>query len=229
MGTSGSTPNNVTQSQVTANPYQQPQPVVNSPVTLPKELTSGWEEALQTAGLNGFSDVTKNMGYVLAMLPDMMIGMFTGKNPNLQLEDNLLPLAAIFGGMFIKNPLLKLLLLGFGGANLLNNAGHAALGEVKPASNPRITFKQYAEEQLNERISNPAMKGSSMIAHIDGKPCVIGISEAAVDAYEKGCLPLSTLANAVLKRYDENNALASKEYEKNVHFEEQKAQALGIK
>ena len=229
MGTSYSTPNKVTQSQVTGDAYQQPQAMDNSPATLQKDLTSGWEEALQTAGLNGFGDVTKNMGYVLAMLPDMIIGMFTGKNPNLQLEDNLLPLAAIFGGMFIKNPLLKLLLLGFGGANLLNNAGHAALGEVKPTSQPRITYKQYAEEELNDRISNPAMKGSSMIVHIDGKPCVIGISEAAVDAYEKGSLPLSTLANAVLKRYDENNALAAKEYEKNVHWEEQKAQTLGLK
>lgn len=99
--------------------------------TLSKEMFSGWEDALDKVGLSGFGDVTKNMGYVLAMLPDMIIGMFTGKNPNLQLEDNLLPLSAIFGGMFVRNPLLKLLLVGFGGANLLNNAGHAALGIAK--------------------------------------------------------------------------------------------------
>ena len=59
----------------------------------PTELAEGWGNALQHAGLSDFSDVTKNLGYVLAMLPDMIIGMFTGKNPNLQLEDNLLPLA----------------------------------------------------------------------------------------------------------------------------------------
>lgn len=63
------------------------------------------------------------------MLPDMIIGMFTGKTPNLKLQDNLMPLAAIVGGMFVKNPLLKLLLIGFGGANILNKAGHAAISD----------------------------------------------------------------------------------------------------
>lgn len=44
-----------------------------------QDLNAGWADALDKMGLSGFSDVTKNMGYVLAMLPDMMIGMFTGK------------------------------------------------------------------------------------------------------------------------------------------------------
>ena len=38
-----------------------------------QELNAGWADALDKMGLSGFSDVTKNMGYVLAMLPDMMI------------------------------------------------------------------------------------------------------------------------------------------------------------
>lgn len=159
----------------------------------------------------------------------MMIGMFTGKNPNLQVNDNLLPLAAIFGGMFVKSPLLKLLLLGFGGANLLNNAGHAALGLAKPASPQRVSYRQYEEEKLNPRISNPAISGTSMIADIDGKPCVIEISDHAIDAYERGNLPLSTLANAVLKKYDENNAFAEREYERGIHQELQQQHSLGIK
>lgn len=194
-----------------------------------QELNAGWADALDKMGLSGFSDVTKNMGYVLAMLPDMMIGMFTGKNPNLQVNDNLLPLAAIFGGMFVKSPLLKLLLLGFGGANLLNNAGHAALGLAKPASPQRVSYRQYEEEELNPRISNPAISGKSMIADIDGKPCVIEISDHAIDAHERGNLPLSTLANAVLKKYDENNVLASSEYERGIHQELQQQHSLGIK
>lgn len=194
-----------------------------------QELNAGWADALDKMGLSGFSDVTKNMGYVLAMLPDMMIGMFTGKNPNLQVNDNLLPLAAIFGGMFVKSPLLKLLLLGFGGANLLNNAGHAALELAKPTSPQRVSYRQYEEEKLNPRISNPAISGTSMIADIDGKPCVIEISDYAIDAYERGNLPLSTLANAVLKKYDENNAFAEREYERGIHQELQQQHSLGIK
>ena len=197
--------------------------------TLTKEMFSGWEDALDKVGLSGFSDVTKNMGYVLAMLPDMIIGMFTGKNPNLQLEDNLLPLSAIFGGMFVRNPLLKLLLVGFGGANLLNNAGHAALGIAKNTAVQNPTYKKYEEECLNPRISHPAIKGNSMIADVDGKPCVIGISETAIDAYEKGFLPLSTLANAVLRKYDENSALAAGEYERGIGQQEHLDQSKGIK
>ena len=159
----------------------------------------------------------------------MIIGMFTGKNPNLQLEDNLLPLASIFGGLFIKNPLFKMLLLGFGGANLLNNAGHAALGQARTSSEPRKTYKQYEEESLNLRITSPVIKGGSMIANIDGKPCVIGISENAIDAYEKGYLPLSTLSNAVLKKYDENQALAEREYDRTLNKAESNTKVMGIR
>ena len=79
------------------------------------------------------------------------------------------------------------------------------------------------------RISNPAISGTSMIADIDGKPCVIEISDHAIDAYERGNLPLSTLANAVLKKYDENNAFAEREYERGIHQELQQQHSLGIK
>lgn len=226
-GVSSSTgTNSVTQSQG-YNPYsQQPQQAPTGNATTSQ--TAGWGNALEQMGLSGFSDVSKNMGYVLAMLPDMLIGMFTGKNPNMKLEDNFLPLAAIFGGMFVKNPLLKMLLLGFGGANLFNNAGHAALKEGYAKTSRAVTYKTYSDEPLNKRISNPIMKGSSMVATIDGKPMVINISDNAVDAYERGNVPLNTLANAVLQKYDENNALASRNYELH-HQEENVEQQRGLK
>lgn len=226
-GVSSSTgTNSVTQSQG-YNPYsQQPQQAPTGNATTSQ--TAGWGNALEQMGLSGFSDVSKNMGYVLAMLPDMLIGMFTGKNPNMKLEDNFLPLAAIFGGMFVKNPLLKMLLLGFGGANLFNNAGHAALKEGYAKTSRALTYKTYSDEPLNKRISNPVMKGSSMVATIDGKPMVINISDNAVDAYERGNVPLNTLANAVLQKYDENNALASRNYELH-HQEENVEQQRGLK
>lgn len=226
-GVSSSTgTNSVTQSQG-YNPYsQQPQQAPTGNATTSQ--TAGWGNALEQMGLSGFSDVSKNMGYVLAMLPDMLIGMFTGKNPNMKLEDNFLPLAAIFGGMFVKNPLLKMLLLGFGGANLFNNAGHAALKEGYAKTSRAVTYKTYSDEPLNKRILNPVMKGSSMVATIDGKPMVINISDNAVDAYERGNVPLNTLANAVLQKYDENNALVSRNYELH-HQEENVEQQRGLK
>ena len=190
--------------------------------------TAGWGNALEQMGLNGFSDVSKNMGYVLAMLPDMLIGMFTGKNPDMKLDNNWMPLAAIITGLFVKNPLLKLLLMGFGGANLLNNAGHAALNQGYVKVNKAVSYKTYSDEPLNKRIANPVMKGSSMVATIDGKPMVINISDNAVDAYERGNVPLNTLANAVLRKYDESNALASRNYELQ-HQEETVEQQRGLK
>lgn len=190
----------------------------------------GWGNAFESLGLNGFGDIGKNLGYVLAMLPDMIIGMFTGKTPNLKLQDNLMPLAAIVGGMFVKSPLLKLLLIGFGGANILNKAGHAAISDgLAKSNNVSKTYKVYPDEPLNSRIVNPAMKGSSMIATVDGVPSVINISRDAADAYNKGAIPINTLANAVLRKYDENKALASQNYEQHMSQEETTIQSMGIK
>lgn len=219
-----------------AQAYQASQAIQSSQTTSPATSAnlaqnSGWGNALEQLGLNGFSDISKNLGYVLAMLPDMIIGMFTGKTPNLKLQDNLMPLAAIMGGMFVKNPLLKMLLMGFGGANILNKAGHAAIDEGLGKSNNRgvTAYKNYGNETLSPRIQNPAMKGCSMIATIDGVPSVINISEDAADAYAKGAIPINTLANAVLRKYDENHALASQKYEQHVGQEEESRQHLGIK
>lgn len=198
--------------------------------TAQKPNIDGWGNAFESLGLNGFGDIGKNLGYVLAMLPDMIIGMFTGKTPNLKLQDNLMPLAAIVGGMFVKNPLLKLLLIGFGGANILNKAGHAAISDgLAKSNNVAKTYKVYPDEPLNSGIVNPAMKGSSMIATVDGVPSVINISRDAADAYNKGAIPINTLANAVLRKYDENKALASQNYEQHMSQEETTIQSMGIK
>ena len=79
---------------------------------------------LTSFGLNGISDIGHNIGYVLAMLPDMLVGLFTGKTKSINLKDNMMPIASIVTGMFVKNPILKMILIGMGGLNLLNKAGH---------------------------------------------------------------------------------------------------------
>ena len=177
--------------------------------------TAGWGKYFDNAGLNGFSDITKNLGYVFAMLPDMLISMFTGKSSSFTIGNNILPLAAVAAGMFSYNPLLKLMLMGFGGVNLLNNAGHEALGLSTPKATPR-NYKQYADEPLNPRLNNVFMRGRSLIADIDNRPVVINISDTVVDAYEKKAIPLNTLANAVLRKYDENRSVASNTYDKSL-------------
>lgn len=191
---------------------------------------SGWGGIFDSLGLNGFGDVGKNLGYVLAMLPDMLVGMFTGKSRNLKFGDNMMPIAAIFAGMFVKNPLLKMMLVGLGGANLLNKAGHEALENrdgVKPQ--PIRQYRKYDDEPLDLRISQPVMKGNTLVATIDNIPSVITLNEDAVDAYYQGVLPLNTLANAVLRKYDDQQRSIQENYDRQMKVEERQEKMIAIK
>lgn len=176
---------------------------------------SGWDGLLQSFGLNGFSDIGKNMGYVLAMLPDVLVGLFTGKTKSLNMDNSMLPLASIVAGMFVGNPILKMLLVGMGGANLINKAGHEVLeqkqNERLGAAQPQ--YKVYADEPLNPRITNPVLQGTCLIANIDNVPCTIQLPEHVVGAYQAGALPINTLANAVLAKSDRMQQMASAQYE----------------
>ena len=182
---------------------------------------NGWDGLLQSFGLNGFSDIGKNLGYVLAMLPDVLVGLFTGKTKSLNMDNSLLPLASIVAGMFVKNPILKMLLMGMGGANLLNKAGHEVLGRkqqegiaptVSPAAS-RIQYRQYPDEPLNPRISNPMLQGRCLVANIDHVPCTIQLPDSVIGAHQSGALPLNTLANAILAKNDQMRQMAAMQYE----------------
>ena len=188
---------------------------------------NGWGGLFDSIGLTGFSDVFKNLGYVLAMLPDMMIGMFTGKTKSLSVQQNLLPIAAIVMGMFVRNPLLKMLLIGLGGANLLNKATHEILGETPSAK--EVRYRPYADERLNARISHPQLNGNLLVATIDGVPCTVTLQESVVDAYQKGTLPINTLANAVLAKYDEQCMEVEQNYERQMAESEHREISRGIR
>lgn len=188
---------------------------------------NGWDGLFDSVGLTGFSDVFKNLGYVLAMLPDMMIGMFTGKTKSLSVQQNLLPIAAIVMGMFVRNPLLKMLLIGLGGANLLNKATHEILGETPSAK--EVRYRPYADERLNARINHPQLNGNLLVATIDGVPCTVTLQESVVDAYQKGTLPINTLANAVLAKYDEQRMEVEQNYERQMAESEHREISRGIR
>ena len=189
--------------------------------------TNGWGGFLDHFGLSGFSDVFKNLGYVLAMLPDMMIGMFTGKTKSLSIQNNLMPIAAIVMGMFVRNPLLKMLLIGLGGANLLNKGTHEILGESVRNKQPQ--YRRYADEALNARLSHPQLNGNLLVVSIDGVPSTVTLQNHVVDAYQKGALPLNTLANAVLAKYDEQRQQIEQLYDRQQSQTEEQNQQLVIK
>lgn len=180
--------------------------------------TGGWEDLLGTLGLSGMGDIAGNLGYVMAMLPDILLGVFTGKTQSLNIKDNLLPIASIVAGMFVRNPLLKMLLIGLGGANLLNKAGHEVLrerseGEMNTANRGAAQYRHYPDEPLNPRITNLVLQGNMLVATIDRVPCTIQLSQTVTDAYRAGALPLNTLANAVLARSEQLRQRASDNYD----------------
>ncbi len=181
---------------------------------------NGWSGFLSNFGLDGFGDITKNLGYVLATLPDILVGLFTGKTKSFNMDNSLLPVASILAGMFVRNPILKMLLIGMGGANLINRAGHEALerkqnenGYQAGTDGRQIQYRTYADEELSPRISNPILKGNYLIANIDRVPCTIQLPQTVVDAYHAGALPLNTLANAVLAKSDSMRQMAAQNYE----------------
>lgn len=188
----------------------------------PPEQTNseGWNGLLTSFGLNGITDVTHNLGYVLAMLPDFLVGMFTGKS-RMNIKDNLMPIASIAAGMFVRNPLLKMVLVSMGGLNLLNKAGHEQLDDhVGNTQAYASNYKVYPDQPLNSRISSPQLQGNCLIANIDRVPCTIALPEQVIDAYHKGALPLNTLANAVLAKNDQMQQMASQNYERNEQKDE---------
>lgn len=198
---------------------------------------NGWEGLLANFGLDGFGDITHNLGYVLAMLPDMLVGLLTGKTKSLNMDNSMIPLASIVAGMFVKNPILKMLLIGMGGANLINKAGHEALerkaneGSVPDrcaVSNRQVAYRQYADEPLNPHLSNPVLKGSCLIVHIDRVPCTIQLPQTVVDAYQAGALPLNTLANAILAKNEQMQSVAMQQYENGREERETVSRSRGI-
>ena len=212
------TNNQPTVGQYNYQPYTNQRQMVNN---------NGWGGIFDQFGLTGFSDVFKNLGYVLAMLPDMMIGMFTGRTKSLSVQQNLMPIAAIVMGMFVRNPLLKMLLIGLGGANLLNKATHEIIGETP--SSKEVRYRPYTDERLNARISHPQLNGNLLVATIDGIPCTVTLQNSVVDAHQKGALPLNTLANAVLAKYDEQRMEVEQNYERQMAESEHREISRGIR
>lgn len=183
--------------------------------------SNGWDGLLKNFGLDGFSDIGNNLGYVIAMLPDILVGMLTGKTQSLGLKDNMMPIAAVLAGMFVKNPLLKMTLIGMGGANLLNKAGHEALANKQEGNESNVAlgsntnavrYKSYPDEPLNPRITNPVLQGNCLVATIDKVPYIIQLPEHVVGAYQAGALPLNTLANSILAKSDQMRQVAGRSY-----------------
>ena len=202
-----------------STPIQAKEEIPQEVVQPEQNNTNGWNGLLTSIGFDGIGDVTKNLGFVLAMLPDMLVGLFTGKSKSLLPENNLLPLASIVGGLFVKNPVLKMMMIGMGAVNMLNKSGKESIQQrnnpdgITASQQSAGRFKIYEDEVLNQRIQQPHLQGNCLIATIDKVPCSITLSDKVIDAYNQGALPLNTLANAVLARNDQMRQIAQEKFE----------------
>lgn len=173
---------------------------------------SGWNNLIGSIGLEGVGDTMNHLGFTLANLPDMLLGIFTGKTKSIGMnQSTMMPLAAIIAGTFIKNPLLKIPMMLWGGANLVNKMGQESLGEYRGAhynqgENKAVTYKQYSHELLDRRITNPVIEGNKLILNIDNVPRIVTLTPAMLDAYSQGALPINVIANRVLAKSDAQQA-----------------------
>lgn len=160
-----------------------------------------WGGAMESLGLTGAGEMAGNLGYTLGMLPDMIYSMLTGKNDKLRIENNIFPLMAIFGGMFLKNPILKWLMIGLGATNLLNK-GYGVFSGRDANQAQQKTYKRYPDEPLSPRVRFHGVKDDRFIVDIDGKATTFAISEDTMAAYRSGVLPENTLLNAAVRQFD---------------------------
>jgi len=197
---------------------------------------SGWNQLPSLFGLNGFNDTFKHLGVTLATLPDMLVGLFTGRTKSVGLnKSTMMPLAALIGGTFIKNPMLKIPLMLYGGANLVNKVGQEALSEYRKDNTPEqaTRYRQYADEELNPRITNPHVEGNVLIVDIDHVPRIVTMPPTLADAYQSGAIPLNTLANHILAKSDamQQNIIKGQQEEASKTYEEkqERTQVRGIR
>ena len=209
------------QAKIDEQNQQQKEKIQEKKAESERKNENGWGGFLSTVGLKNISDIPKNLGFVIAMIPDIIVGLFTGKTKSVNMDNSMLPLASIVAGLFVRNPLLKTMLIGMGGLNLLNKVGQETL-EAKRSEgleNPNIVnpsnrnYRQYPNEELNSRIQNPILQGNSLIASIDNIPYTIQLPQNVVNAYHAGALPLNTLANAVLAKSDQMQKMVSQNYD----------------
>lgn len=194
---------------------------------------SGWNGLLDSLGLAGIGDTTNHLGFTLAMLPDMLLGIFTGRTKSIGLNaGSMMPLAALISGTFIKNPLLKIPLMLWGGANLVNKMGQEALADHRQEHQEvQQRYKVYADEPLNERIRNPHIEGNVLIVDIDNTPRIVTLPDTLADAYQAGAVPLNTLANRILAKTDQMAVSQSQHQSASEHYEQgqEREQTRGIR
>ncbi len=211
---------------------------VNSQQTLSNQPTgdyAGWDSMLGSMGFNGFGDTMQHLGVTLSMLPDMLVGVFTGKTKSIGLNQNtMMPLAALVSGTFVSNPLMKIPLMLYGGASLFNNVGQEALAEYRKENDTEKAsrYKRYADEELDKRLKNPQIEGNVLLVDLDNVPRLITLPSSVVEAYKEGALTVNTIANHILAKADQSTLSNRQDFHRvseNYEQTQEREQVRGIR
>lgn len=194
---------------------------------------SGWDGILSALGMNGMGDMMQHLGFTLSMLPDMLLGAFTGRTKSVGLnQGTMMPLAALITGTFIKNPLIKIPLILFGGVNLVNKMGQEALAEQREENQAKVRYKHYDDEELNKRMKNPHIEGNVLLVDIDNIPRLVTLPQTVVEAYQAGALSINTIANRILAKTDqftESNQREVRNVSEQYEQKQEREQVRGIR
>ena len=185
--------------------------------------------------MGGMGDTMQHLGITLSMLPDMLVGVFTGKTRSIGLnKETMMPLAALVSETFISNPLMKIPLMLYGGASLFNTVGQEALAEYRKENGeqPVSRYKRYADEELDKRLKNPQIEGNVLLVDMDNVPRLVTLPQSVIEAYNEGSLTVNTIANRILAKADQATISnrqdlrnASESYEK----KQEREQVRGIR
>ena len=168
---------------------------------------AGWDNLIGSMGMGGMGDTMQHLGITLSMLPDMLVGVFTGKTRSIGLnKETMMPLAALVSGTFISNPLMKIPLMLYGGASLFNTVGQEALAEYRKENGeqPVSRYKRYADEELDNRLKNPQIEGNVLLVDMDNVPRLVTLPQSVIEAYNEGALTVNTIANRILSKADQS-------------------------
>lgn len=138
------------------------------------------------------------------MLPDMLLGVLTGKTKSIGLnQQTMVPLASLLARTLRLQSPDEVPAHALWRSQSVQHGGQEALAEQRKNQSNATRFKRYDDEPLDKRLGNPQIEGNVLLVDIDKVPRIVTLPVKVVEAYQSRALPLNTLANRILAKVDE--------------------------
>ena len=92
-------------------------------------------------------------------------------------------------------------------------------------------YKRYADEEVDNRITNPQIEGNVLLMDIDHGPRIVTLPQTVVEAYNEGALTINTIANRILARADQMSTGQQRSVASSERYEQsqEREQSRGIR